>query len=146
MTHSQGGGKALALLGITALILAGSVVGGYNHFKAYTEALATGIPILGSTSFIRNVIVLCVSGVASLTTWALALRTQIGAAYLTGTIAVAVLALGEVAGLAQDLSRNTGTAHMIVWPNLLGIALLSTIAAIFVQRWRRGRGEAERWR
>lgn len=146
MTQSQGGGRALALLGITALILVASVVGGYNHFKAYTEALAMGIPIVGSASFIRNVIVLGVSGISSLITWALALKGPIGAAYLTGTVAVAVLALGEVAGLVQDLSRNPGTALMHVWPNLLGIVLLSTLAAIFVQRWRRGRSEAEGWR
>ena len=137
MTQSQSGGRVVVLLGIATLILVASVVGGYNHYHAYIEATGRGLPIVGSASFVRNLSVLGVSGVAALATWAFALKNEIAIAYLTGATAVAALALGEAISLAQNILQNPSFSLMFHLPNVLGTMLLSLLAGVFALKWRR---------
>jgi hypothetical protein len=137
VTQSQGGGRVSILLGIAALILLASLVGGYNHYQAYIEATASGLPILGSASFVRNLLVLGASGAAALTTWVLALRNEIAIAYLAGAIAVAALALGEATSLVQNIWQTSSFSLMFHLPNILGTILLSLLAGVFALKWRK---------
>ena len=137
MTQSRRGGRVVVLLGIAALILVASLVGGYNHYQANIEATGRGLPILGSASFVRNLLVLGVSGVAALATWALALKNEIATAYLAGAIAVAALALGEAISLAQNVLQNPSFSLMFHLPNIFGTMLLTLLAGVFAQKWRK---------